>query len=56
MISGKLPLLSMVALFCMVFIGLTQTAPLNKRHDGGSVAYADFETEQGHRRGRYTWA
>jgi hypothetical protein len=38
MISRNLSLLAMVALFCMIFVGLTQTAPLNKR----DVAYADF--------------
>ncbi|RIA84021.1 hypothetical protein C1645_785084, partial [Glomus cerebriforme] len=44
MISRKLSLLSMIVLICMILIGLTQTAPLNKRQSGesGSVAYADF--------------
>ncbi|RGB28155.1 hypothetical protein C1646_768165 [Rhizophagus diaphanus] len=39
MISRKLLLLTTVALFCMIFIGSTQTAPLNKRQ---SVAFAEF--------------
>ncbi|PKY53015.1 hypothetical protein RhiirA4_470994 [Rhizophagus irregularis] len=30
MISRKLSLLATVTLFCMIFIGLTQTAPLNR--------------------------
>jgi hypothetical protein len=47
MISRKLLLL---ALFCMIFIGSTQTAPLNKRVLG--VAYADFENGTA---GRWTW-
>ncbi|CAB5211702.1 hypothetical protein RhiirA5_418726 [Rhizophagus irregularis] len=39
MISRKLLLLATVALFCMIFIGSTQTAPLNKRE---ATAIADF--------------
>ncbi|CAB4413863.1 unnamed protein product [Rhizophagus irregularis] len=43
MISRKLPFLVTVALFCMIFIGLTQTASLNKRQDDeGIPCYADF--------------
>ncbi|CAB4415781.1 unnamed protein product [Rhizophagus irregularis] len=38
MISRKLLLLATVALFCMIFIGSTQTAPLNKRQ----TVFADF--------------
>ncbi|EXX62890.1 hypothetical protein GLOIN_2v1842098 [Rhizophagus irregularis DAOM 181602=DAOM 197198] len=40
MISRKLPFLVTVALFCMIFIGLTQTASLNKRQ--GDICFADF--------------
>jgi hypothetical protein len=56
MISRRLSFLAMVALFCMVFIELTQTTPLNKRQEdgySGAVAYADFEDGIG---GRYTFA
>ncbi|CAB4413874.1 unnamed protein product [Rhizophagus irregularis] len=51
MISRKLFFLAMVALFCMIFIELSQTAPLIKRQDG-NVAFADFEGEV---TGRFTW-
>ncbi|GBC08444.1 hypothetical protein RclHR1_08110004 [Rhizophagus clarus] len=52
MISRKLPFLAiMVALFCVIFIGLTQTAPLNKRQDDTS-ALADFNDDLV---GRITW-
>ncbi|CAB5211700.1 hypothetical protein RhiirA5_422605 [Rhizophagus irregularis] len=49
MISRKLLLLATVALFCMIFIGSTQTAPLNKRQ---AVVYVDFEDEI---TGQWTW-
>jgi hypothetical protein len=44
MISRNLSLLAMVALFCMIFVGLTQTAPLNKRQ---AIAWADFPDDLG---------
>ncbi|CAB4415769.1 unnamed protein product [Rhizophagus irregularis] len=50
MISRKFLLLATVALFCMIFIGTTQTAPLNKRWFG--VAYADFYNEIA---GQWSW-
>ncbi|CAB4382109.1 unnamed protein product [Rhizophagus irregularis] len=49
MISRKLLLLAMVALFCMIFIGSTQTALLNKRQ---AVVYADFANGI---TGQWTW-
>jgi hypothetical protein len=51
MISRKLLLLAMVALFCMIFIGSAQTAPLNKRVFG--IAYADFSKNEVV--GQWTW-
>ncbi|CAB5356522.1 unnamed protein product [Rhizophagus irregularis] len=42
MISRKLFFFAMVTLFCMIFIELSQTAPLIKRQVG-KVAFADFE-------------
>jgi hypothetical protein len=51
MISRKLLLLATVALFCMIFIGSTQSAPLNKRIPG--VAYADFANGDA---GQWTWS
>jgi hypothetical protein len=52
MISSKLSLLAMIALFCMIFIDLSQTAPLNKRQKVGEVAFADFTDGA---EGRFTW-
>lgn len=54
MISRKLPLLAIIALFCMIFMGLTQSAPLNKRQDdgGGAPSIADFDNGV---TGRFTW-
>ncbi|CAB4379664.1 unnamed protein product [Rhizophagus irregularis] len=51
MISRKLFFFAMVTLFCMIFIELSQTAPLIKRQVG-KVAFADFE---GKVTGRFTW-
>ncbi|RIA98860.1 hypothetical protein C1645_748636 [Glomus cerebriforme] len=42
MISRRFSLLSMIVLICMILIGLTQTAPLNKRQE--VAAFADFNT------------
>ena len=54
MVSRNPYLLAMIALvFCMIFVKVTQSNPLEKRFDGtGLVVYADFT---GVVTGRFTW-
>uniref|UniRef100_A0A1D1XV61 Gamma-aminobutyric acid receptor subunit beta n=1 Tax=Anthurium amnicola TaxID=1678845 RepID=A0A1D1XV61_9ARAE len=53
---SKLSILAFLSFVCLIFVGLTQSTPLNpleKRFSGaGAVAYCDFKDEV---TGRFTW-
>jgi hypothetical protein len=52
MMSRQSFLLALIALVCMIFVGSTQSSPLDRRSFAGAVAYAEFTGEV---TGFFTW-